>query len=57
MTVDYVVMIIGLIVTTIGYLMRPTDLGWFLLGFGAAHVFLSILDLIFRRPSIDVHHD
>jgi hypothetical protein len=50
MTADYIVIAVGLIVSIIGYLMRPTELGWFLLGFGVAHVILGILDSIFHNP-------
>lgn len=57
MIADYIVVALGLIVTTIGYLMRPTDVGWFLLGFGAAHVILGLLDMIFHHPADRVNNE
>jgi hypothetical protein len=59
MVADYIVLFAGLIVAAIGYVMRPTGIGWFLLGFGAAHVYLGILDLVFRQPSdkIEEHQE
>jgi cyanate permease len=54
-TADYIVIVAGLIVTTIGYILRPTDLGWFLLGFGTAHIILGILDLVFHHPTEKVN--
>ena len=47
---SYIVILIGLILTTIGYFSRPAEIGWFLLGFGAANVLLGIIDLNYRNP-------
>lgn len=43
LTVSHLVTLIGLLLTIIGYFMRPNEIGWFLLGFGAAHVLLGII--------------
>ncbi len=56
MTVDYIITAIGIVVALIGYLMRPTDIGWFLLGVGSASIILGILDLVFRHPGEKVNH-
>ncbi|MGE5583695.1 MAG: hypothetical protein ACM3X9_14340 [Bacillota bacterium] len=48
-TTDYIVAALGIIVALAGYLARPTELGWFLLGFGSAMVVLGLLDLVFNH--------
>ncbi|MGE5557721.1 MAG: hypothetical protein ACM3WV_03825 [Bacillota bacterium] len=46
---DWFVIILGLVVSVIGYIYLPASWAWFILGFGAAHVFLGLIDLLFHR--------
>lgn len=50
-TTSWVVVILGILVSFIGYSMLPDNLGAGLLGFGLAHVVLGLLDRI--RPSLN----
>lgn len=47
---SWVVTIIGVIVTAIGYFMLPGEFAAGVLGFGLAHVVLGLLDML--RPTV-----
>lgn len=50
-TTSWVVVVLGILVSFIGYSLLPENLGAGLLGFGLAHVLLGLLDRI--RPSLN----
>ncbi|MGI6097956.1 MAG: hypothetical protein ACOYBM_07605 [Dethiobacteria bacterium] len=50
LTTSLIVVIVGAIVTVVGMFFIPGDLGIGLTGFGAAHIFLGLLDML--RPSV-----
>ena len=43
------VIVLGLIVSAIAYFFLPANWAWFVLGFGAAHIVLGAIDLMFRH--------
>ena len=49
-TTSWVVTILGVIVTAIGYFMLPGEFAARVLGFGLAHVVLGLLDML--RPTV-----
>jgi hypothetical protein len=49
MTVSWIVTIVGIVVSLIGYYVTPNAWGYGILGFGLAHIVLGILDM-FRNP-------
>ncbi|WP_169733339.1 hypothetical protein [Paenibacillus durus] len=49
MTVSWIVIILGIIVSLLGYYLTPGAWGYGILGFGLAHIVLGILDM-FRSP-------
>ncbi len=49
-TTSYIVVGLGIVVTLLGYYIGTTTWGNILIGFGAAHIVLGILDLF--RPSL-----
>lgn len=48
-TVSWIVVGLGIIVTLLGYYLTPGDWGYGVLGFGLAHIVLGVLDM-FRQP-------
>ncbi|WP_198402113.1 hypothetical protein [Paenibacillus crassostreae] len=50
MTANWIVTILGIIVSILGYYLTPNAWGYGILGFGIAHILLGIIDM-FRRPS------
>lgn len=50
-TTSWVVVILGILVSLIGYSLLPDNLGAGLLGFGLAHIVLGLLDRV--RPSLN----
>ena len=49
-TTSWVVTILGVIVTAIGYFMLPGEFAAGVLGFGLAHIVLGLLDML--RPTV-----
>lgn len=49
MTVSWIVVGLGIIVSLMGYYLIPNNWGYGILGFGLAHIILGILDM-FRQP-------
>lgn len=49
MSVSWIVTLLGVIVSLLGYFLIPNDWGYGILGFGLAHILLGILQM-FRRP-------
>lgn len=49
-TTSWVVVGVGAVVSIIGQMMRPSELGAGILGFGLAHVVLGVLDMM--RPTV-----
>ncbi len=49
MTISWIVTILGIIVSLIGWFLTPDAWGFGILGFGLAHIVLGILDM-FRQP-------
>ncbi|MFB5067423.1 MAG: hypothetical protein GX177_04480 [Firmicutes bacterium] len=50
MTTSWIVIIVGVIVTAIGYFMLPGEFAAGVLGFGLAHIVLGFLDML--RPTV-----
>lgn len=50
MAVSWVVTILGVIVSLLGWYLTPSAWGYGILGFGLAHIVLGILDM-FREPA------
>lgn len=50
MTVSWIVTIVGIIVSLLGYYLTPNAWGYGILGFGLAWIVLGILDM-FRHPA------
>ncbi|MGF7048813.1 hypothetical protein J2T13_003321 [Paenibacillus sp. DS2015] len=50
MTVSWIVITLGIIVSLLGYYLTPHAWGYGILGYGLAHIVLGILDM-FRDPS------
>ena len=48
MTVSWVVIGLGVVVSFLGWFMTPNEWGYGIFGFGLAHILLGILDLILR---------
>lgn len=49
-TTSWVTLIAGIIVAVIGQIMRPGEFASGVLGFGLAHIFLGIIDML--RPAV-----
>jgi hypothetical protein len=49
-TTGWIVVGVGAVVSIIGQLMRPSEFGAGVLGFGLAHIILGILDMM--RPTV-----
>lgn len=49
MTVSWIVVGLGMIVSLLGYYLIPHTWGYGILGFGLAHILLGVLDM-FRQP-------
>jgi 1,4-dihydroxy-2-naphthoate octaprenyltransferase len=49
-TTSWIVTILGVVVTAIGYLMLPGEFAAGVLGFGLAHIVLGLLDML--RPTV-----
>ncbi len=49
-TTSWVVVGLGVVVSIIGQISRPGELGAGILGFGIAHIVLGILDML--RPTV-----
>ena len=47
---SWTVMIIGAVVTLLGWFLRPGEFGAGVMGFGLAHIVLGILDM--SRPTV-----
>ena len=45
-TTYYIAITLGIVITLIGYFSRPSEIGWFILGFGTAVMIIGILLLI-----------
>jgi 1,4-dihydroxy-2-naphthoate octaprenyltransferase len=50
MATSWVVLILGVVVTAIGYFMLPGEFAAGVLGFGLAHIVLGFLDMF--RPTV-----
>ncbi len=49
-TTSWIVVGVGAVVSIIGQMMRPSEFGAGVLGFGLAHIILGILDMM--RPTV-----
>ncbi|WP_422657230.1 hypothetical protein ACK8P5_15860 [Paenibacillus sp. EC2-1] len=49
MSVSWIVTLLGVIVSLLGYFLIPNNWGYGILGFGLAHILLGVLEM-FRGP-------
>ncbi|WP_282941930.1 hypothetical protein [Paenibacillus sp. RC67] len=53
MTASWIVVLLGIIVSSIGWFFTPHAWGYGLLGFGLAHIVLGIVDMFRFSPDHD----